>query len=73
MNRKYKKSQKKSNQKKPQQNKQTNKQRNINNIIYEKILISNLWVINSLKVDFTEFAWALFWLSSFYFRPKFVY
>ena len=31
------------------------------------MLISNLKVTNSLRVDFTEFAWAVFWLPSFYF------
>ena len=31
------------------------------------MLISNLKVTNSLKVDFTGFAWAVFWLPSFYF------
>ena len=31
------------------------------------MLISNLKVTNSLKVDFREFAWAVFWLPSFNF------
>ena len=31
------------------------------------MLISNLKVTNSLKADSTEFAWAIFWLPSFYF------
>ena len=31
------------------------------------MLISNLKVTNSLKVDFTEFAWAVFWLPNFFF------
>ena len=30
-------------------------------------------VANSLKVDFTEFAWAVFWLRSFYFWLKLIY
>ena len=37
------------------------------NNICEHMLISNLKVSNSLKVDFTEFTRAVFWLPSFYF------
>ena len=37
------------------------------NNICEHMLISNLKVANSLKVDFTEFKRAVFWLPSFYF------
>ena len=44
-----------------------NKLENINNNICEHMLISNLKVTSSLKVDFAEFAWAVFWLPSFYF------
>ena len=29
------------------------------------MLISNLKVTNSLKVDFTEFTWAVLWLPGF--------
>ena len=37
------------------------------NKICEDMLLSNLKVTNSLKVYFTEFAWEVFCLSSFYF------
>ena len=33
----------------------------------EHMQISNFKVTNSLKVDFTEFTRAVFWLPSFYF------
>ena len=39
----------------------------IKNNICEHMLISNLKVTNSLRVDFIEFAWEVFWLPSFYF------
>ena len=31
------------------------------------MLINNLKVTNSLKVDFTEFSWAVFWIPIFNF------
>ena len=53
--------------KQKKKNNNNNKERNINNNICEHMLISKLKVTNSLKADFTEFAWAVSWLPSFYF------